>query len=329
MQKFNKTGIVQRSIVFQYSTREYTNAKNVMENKKKLRKKIENTTLTLNNSVLSQLNGFEKQITIPKPQKPHQRISQPIIPINKIQMNKKQSVTISKSPEKNTKPGSNLNNSLEFKVNNNNNFIDLSKFNSTPTESIAQNKTPKNSIIVPDIAIDNVLSNLKEFEFKESKINSDVTKKSKDNNNIFKSIPDFNTFNFTKIDVSQSTNISNISKPCISSLDDMLTDASLFVPVQTDQNQHNRSNSTYRTAHTDTSINDKRSQSVFISSNNHISNMNASNYNFDNIFKNQIQIEDIFDPINIKKQVRGAIIVKVVLYRKKASWLIIRVIMKT
>ncbi len=64
MQKFNRTGINQRSLIFDYSTKKFAQIKKNIENNKKLRKKIENTNIYLNNSVLKQINKTDEDVNI-------------------------------------------------------------------------------------------------------------------------------------------------------------------------------------------------------------------------------------------------------------------------
>jgi hypothetical protein len=64
MQKFNKTGIAQRSILFNNSSRNYPVVKSLLEKNKKLRRKLDSTVIPVNNSLLRYIKSNGNKISI-------------------------------------------------------------------------------------------------------------------------------------------------------------------------------------------------------------------------------------------------------------------------
>jgi hypothetical protein len=385
MQKFNKIGIVQRSLVFNHSTKDYPQVKHLLEKNKKLRKKIVNTAIPVNNSLLKYVNkgGLIRPIPV-EVGKTHtinhdlveklgykgqsskssinleslEGIDFGIVNSNVMRFNNNDRKA-SYSPMMNPinmivdmKPielGSKFNTANIVNIEGNNNIVKPPRRESfiTPTTHyMIPNFEPKDSsfktkrsnsiIVVPEKAIDNVLSNLKDFEFNNGNSSKDQeTKKFDSGNNNYSFIGNTNnknnktpndnifavdnsffnnkitdtTFNFINL-----TTTTSPKKPNIRSLDDMLLNPTFFeeIPIVSTNKQ---SQLRHTIAYDTTKDNKNKDNNNFndISTISSIAYVNEMNRSMDvsNILLNNTQIleEDRFDPTSIRKQVRMAILV--------------------
>src|SRR4051812_6115310 len=66
MQRFSKMGIAQRSLIFYHSSKEYPASKALLEKKKKLRNKLENSVIPVNNSLLRYIKRNGNKVSLIK-----------------------------------------------------------------------------------------------------------------------------------------------------------------------------------------------------------------------------------------------------------------------
>jgi hypothetical protein len=354
MQKFSKTGITQRSLIYINSSRGYLNMKGLLEKNKKVRKKFDSTVIPVNNSLLRYIKKDNK-ISI------HEQAGGEYEKLGYRTSNSRSSIQLDKnligidfrmvnnnvikfnrehfSPEKrvetpvietiveaakfNSSCG-NIKPTIQNKKDNNNNLVPSFDFIDNPLK----NKRSNSIIVVPEKAIDNVLKSLRDDQTinrsetakpkAKTSIENDVFSVDKsffNNNNVCDT--SFSNNNNNKVDA--SLNFANMS-PNHKSKDSpnciKSLDDMLHNPTFFEEVQSVKSSKFKPTTNSE----EKFIGASDISS---ITYMNDTTTNrsmdLSTILLNNTQIveEDKFNPDIIRKKIRGAILVNLNNIRKK------------